>query len=775
MIKKLKKEIKKMPKKIMAFIMIFAMLFSYFAPLTNVFAAASTTTLSVAFRDDNANYGKVQYSLDDGENWVDVTQNTSNINFSVSADNLRLKIVPSSDYSVDYAGIELRLDETRYSNLSEYGLESENGYIVPSNIESVVLEQVEFRFDDGGETSQPGGNNVTGKITLSLTGEDLEYNAPWSDDASDFVFGINNSEMKRLAKDDVNFIQQNNEIVGLETKTAIDYWYNYNDEGTVTFNIKTQWDDLITSLIINGVSYNTPQTKNALTNAFNTEFRGIRFDIDNVPYSENYNIEVVGRKQTDEEKIMGNFGWSYDPDSNEYSDDDKIPYGNLEFVKAVYDGVTYNSPEEVNAVGGVFEWKNAIKGTDPFGEAMFPTGTELTIKLIPDSGYQLTELTLNGFPFEAEDEPGVYSFTIGGGNWHLGAHFNEVSDEVQANSVNIKSGSIDIDTSNNEDFANGTAKLEVNDVASLSPSRMEEFENTATEKGYEIENYLDISLYNTIYKGGKKDSKGNYESWDKSVENIDESATITLELENDMNGKNLVIVHEKHNGSEITGYELIDATYNEENNTITFKTDSFSNYAIASKEVVKDKAYTVSDNNGNEISFNEENGHTYHLNIIDYLKFSDEDLANANISKEMYNQIIEELKNVTKDYGTLLAFYEIEVFNEDDYQVHEGPFNIKIKMTDDMKKYNTFKIMFIDVDNNLEYEDPITLSQDGEYLVGTLNHLSSYAVIGSNTSTSNNPQTSDNINIWSGMFIISFLGLSLGTYTVTKVKKSKIR
>ena len=78
-------------------------------------------------------------------------------------------------------------------------------------------------------------------------------------------------------------------------------------------------------------------------------------------------------------------------------------------------------------------------------------------------------------------------------------------------------------------------------------------------------------------------------------------------------------------------------------------------------------------------------------------------------------------------------------------------------------------------------EEPITLKQDGEYLVGILNHLSTYALTGSNTSTSNNtnstnnPQTSDNIYVWFGMLIISILGLSLGIFTATKLKKSKVK
>ena len=50
-----------------------------------------------------------------------------------------------------------------------------------------------------------------------------------------------------------------------------------------------------------------------------------------------------------------------------------------------------------------------------------------------------------------------------------------------------------------------------------------------------------------------------------------------------MSGKDLAIIHETHEGDEVTGYEIINATYDENTNTMTFEADSFSNYAIISK------------------------------------------------------------------------------------------------------------------------------------------------------------------------------------------------
>ena len=88
-----------------------------------------------------------------------------------------------------------------------------------------------------------------------------------------------------------------------------------------------------------------------------------------------------------------------------------------------------------------------------------------------------------------------------------------------------------------------------------------------------------------------------------------------------------------------------------------------------------------------------------------------------------------------------------------------------------MKKFNTLQLIYIKDDYTLE--DPITLKVEGEYAVGKLNHLSTYTVVGSNTTS--NPHTNDNIHIWYGLFIISIIGLSLGVYSAAKLKVVKIK
>ena len=67
-----------MKKKTIFAVIVTAMLFSYILPFTNVFANSSTSKLSVSFRGSSADYGKVQYSLNDGTTWNDITSNTTN-------------------------------------------------------------------------------------------------------------------------------------------------------------------------------------------------------------------------------------------------------------------------------------------------------------------------------------------------------------------------------------------------------------------------------------------------------------------------------------------------------------------------------------------------------------------------------------------------------------------------------------------------------------------------------------------------------------------------
>jgi len=203
-------------------------------------------------------------------------------------------------------------------------------------------------------------------------------------------------------------------------------------------------------------------------------------------------------------------------------------------------------------------------------------------------------------------------------------------------------------------------------------------------------------------------------------------------------------------------------------------------------EEFETEIYTLTDDKGNVISLTYEENRELSFTMIDYLAFSPEELETMGIPQELYDSMMEGIVNATKQHGTLLSFYEILVENDDGFLIHEGPFSIKIKMTDEMKKYDIFKIIYMDVEDNFATESPITLTQEGGYLVGTLEHLSTYALVGDiapgendapadggNTGSGSkaNPQTGDNSNLGLWMILSGLSCCSMIALLVIDKKK----
>ena len=736
------------------------------------------------------------------------------------------------------------------------------------------------------EGPEPGGSEQTGafgEVTIHINGSDIEYHyvedKPDEPDAVRLKFAINSNNIE---EDQIPFTFGNATFkggvmppnaTGVSTTNPIDYHYNYDDSGTVDFFIMGASNIEYTKFIINGYDFvdQVPHLKDEIYE--HHIGRALQFWITNVPYNvHGYDIVVDGQKMPNE-NLVGSFGWNYKKESEpdyDPNEDSLFTHGTLQFVQVKYtdlDNVTYTFDDvtdynnaRFHGTGEIYEWHDGKKDYDDrreaWGEALVPYGAELTIKVVPDPGYQLVSLTNSNAGFTALDEPGVYKIIFneenmsnGADNFHLGARFEAVGDTVTTTATNVLAGTIDV----NEDFANGTAKLEVKDVVSMSPERVESFEQTATNEGYEIDSYVDMSLYNTIYKGGKKDDNNNYEGWDTEVTDLTNNATVTLELQQDLSGKDLAIIHEVHDGDTILGYDVIPVQYDSQNNSITFETDGFSYYALMTKnsstqpdmvtvefntqggtqissvEIDKgtpverpsdpengDKVfggwfeeeecehewdfatpvnddlilyarwdepsggtgetipYSVEEEGGSLIEFKDESGHSFHLHIQDFLKMTDQELEAAGIPLDLFNQVKEILTESTKQYGTMLSVLEIYLEDENHNEIHqplEGNFTLKIRMTDEMKQYNTFKLIYLNDDFSLG--QVITLEKQTiggvDYLVGTLNHLSNYVLTGTTTNNSTNPQTFDNIYTYVFMLIASILTMAWGFKLVKKM------
>ena len=723
---------------------------------------------------------------------------------------------------------------------------------------------------------------VSADVSITISGDELEYHydAEHLDEAdvAYFKFDINGgTEDAHL----VPFTFRNAEytyndgvpprnVSSVTTKEPIHYNYQYDGTGTVEFCVNGGGTDEYTHIIINGVDYGD-QAPHSKVEHFEAMMGWAQMFCIEIPYNETeYIVEVTGEQTAAENRIPG-LGWNYlSADRSEDitpETEGNFAHGRLEFVSATYtvDGnetITIDNVNDFNnyryhGTGQIFQWNDGDKNYPEeerwrsWGEAQFPYGTTLTVRIVPDEGYQLTSFASGPNGFQPTETPGEYTITLDDSNFpydgynnafDLNPTFTQVGAEVRTGSVNVRNGNIEV----NQGVENGSLKLEVNDTVSMSPERLESFENKAEEAGYDINNYLDISLYNAIYKGGQKDANNNYLSWDTEINNLSGSARITLELEQNMEGKELVLIHEKRDNENYT-YEVIPVNYNSENNTIEFETNSFSDYAVAvrdanpgenpgedpqpekvtveyntqggsqieSVEIDKgstaprpqdptngDKVfagwyeeegcehpydfnnevngnitiyakwlepenvedYEVSSEGGDKVIFTDEKDHEYHLFVEDLLTYSKEEvMAAEGISSEEYDYVVNGLKDQTKNYGDLLSIYDIRLENENGTSIDNTPLTLKLKLTDKMKKYNSFKLFYVKEDFTVDA--PITLTAKDGYLEGDLKHLSTYVLVGDITTV---PKTGDNIVVYLSLGIISILGLLISVFLIKK-------
>ena len=386
---------------------------------------------------------------------------------------------------------------------------------------------------------------------------------------------------------------------GSPTKTI-----NYNPKAApnqnkvdVTFSFSWSFRPANNYVTINGVNYPIPldfNSKGDWLDAFAFEYQNqsIYFTIEDVELADStvntdrvLNINMDLRPVNMGECYIGNFLWRSTP-SREGADD-YVPHAKLTLISATYprdieDGRSFDEATLLADSRLTKDQKTAkyiTYGVDENGngEMVLPAGTKVTMRVAPEFGYQVTAFKVNGqsienannASFTTETDVAVFTFTIGYANFHLGADVLQVGNEAVTDGAHdISDAGVEL-SADESSMSIGTAKLEVEDAV-LADGQAELFENAA-DNGFELAGIVDISLYNTVYKGTSSSS------WDTPVKNLTNPATIYLALDGDYSGKNIEIIHEK----EIGSYEVLEGEYIEEYNVIAFETTSFSNYAIA--------------------------------------------------------------------------------------------------------------------------------------------------------------------------------------------------
>ena len=162
-------------------------------------------------------------------------------------------------------------------------------------------------------------------------------------------------------------------------------------------------------------------------------------------------------------------------------------------------------------------------------------------------------------------------------------------------------------------------------------------------------------------------------------------------------------------------------------------------------------------------------GHEFEFNFNDVLQFDPAFVEeNMGIPADMFNAILEAAKNNTEKYGTMLCLYSIEIngINNTDFNYSDAV-QIRIKMTPEMKKYDSFKLVYLDEENDFAVSEVVGFTTiEGDEIVFDLKHLSAYALVGEKTEATDsktdekaNPKTGDSIIFDIVILVISIIGL----------------
>ena len=279
------------------------------------------------------------------------------------------------------------------------------------------------------------------------------------------------------------------------------------------------------------------------------------------------------------------------------------------------------------------------------------------------------------------------------------------------------------------------------DSFELTDTDEDDINNTITYR-YEVKYTEMTPIVETIekneYELNKVEDKEEELPADTDIEKYiaEKKAAFQDEVNDETDIDDLFVVDKTNNTYKYAEFieEELDETVNDEENHIITNYYNY-NYNLVTVTLVDNYTLTYKDST---ISFKGEADKEFEFTLISLSsnpdKFTEDEIKNV--------------KELVKKKGEFVDIFKITVQNDDD-EVHDGPFKLKVKLTDEMKKYDKFYLVYVGDDKT---EEPIEFISDGEYMSGTLKHLSDYAVVGTkNADSEDNPATFDNVF---GYFII---------------------
>ena len=261
--------------------------------------------------------------------------------------------------------------------------------------------------------------------------------------------------------------------------------------------------------------------------------------------SEDTAITVNGTQHIQIDRKCLTVTWAYD---DTYGEDGRIEHGTAEIIKINGQDVSQMTFSNfANNPGDKSGGHLAVKRDDV-----------VTIKLIPDYGYQLSGASINGVTLAPQTEVSTFTFKMPDTNVHFKGIFTQTQDEINTTGTKVSSASVE----NGANAApSGNLRLTVEDSDANTTNALAQVENAVSAEA------VKLTLDQIV-------SKGDGTNWENPVTQLDQPVKMKLQVADYDTAAGYEVVRE-HNGN------LTKLTTSvSEDGTLTFETNQFSTYFI---------------------------------------------------------------------------------------------------------------------------------------------------------------------------------------------------
>lgn len=261
--------------------------------------------------------------------------------------------------------------------------------------------------------------------------------------------------------------------------------------------------------------------------------------------SEDTAITVNGTQHIQIDRKCLTVTWAYD---DTYGEDGRIEHGTAEIIKINGQDVSQMTFSNfANNSGDKSGGHLAVKRDDV-----------VTIKLIPDYGYQLSGASINGVTLAPQTEVSTFTFKMPDTNVHFKGIFTQTQDEINTSGTKVSSATVE----NGANAApSGNLRLAVEDSDANTTNALAQVENAVSAEA------VNLTLDQIV-------SKGDGTNWENPVTQFDQPVKMNLKVADYDTAAGYEVVRE-HDGN-LTNLP----TSVSEDGTLTFETNQFSTYFI---------------------------------------------------------------------------------------------------------------------------------------------------------------------------------------------------